>query len=304
MSCIATKAPRHGHLTLLPSNMRVDEQSSMQLQRHYDGVLRELRVLTYPGLKDHDYILPILAYGWTNNIHSGRPYLVVEYSDHGTLTDYLQRVKPDLNERREYALDIAAGLNALHDCKIVHGDVKPHNVLVFDTTDMYRIQIAKLADFGGSLFELDEDQVATYGGTSIYKAPEKDGRGKYKGPQLFTRSQLYPVEVYSFGLTVWEILNNGIQYIEEEWARPGELKLDSLRRIYDDEEDGIFRRGRTFCRRIFGGRQPTALQIAILKTFSATLRDNAAERSDMGNILEVLAHGTEYASLPHCSAAS
>ncbi|EXM13913.1 hypothetical protein FOTG_17649 [Fusarium oxysporum f. sp. vasinfectum 25433] len=48
--------------------------------------------------------------------------------------------------------DIAEGLKSLHDCGIVHGDVKLENVLVFPGLD--RKHIAKLSDFGHSLVDL------------------------------------------------------------------------------------------------------------------------------------------------------
>ena len=276
--------------------MRLDEDASAQHWKHYDCVVRELQIMTHPSLRDHANIICLLAYGWTSSALGRHPYLVVEYSDYGTLTDHLQRIEPDLNERRELALDVAVGLKALHDCKIIHGDLKPHDVLVFAAaanlaTD--RLQIAKLADFGGSVFEVGDVKRANYGGTSVYKAPELDGRGMYKGVKAVTRSQLYQADIYSFGLTVWEIFNNGTQYFEERWLKQGESPLDALRRICDEEVDGILSRARIFYKRLFGQQQPSVFHIALLKTFSMTLRDDAVERCSISRVIEGLAHGTE-----------
>ena len=274
-------------------HMIVAEGNESQLRRHYDSVHRELRVLTHAGLREHDNILPLLAYGWTDGIYGRKPYLVVEWSGHGTLTEYLGRIKASLYERRELALDVAAGLKALHESKIIHGDVKPGNVLIFDTIEVARPQMAKIADFGGSIFELDLNQISTYGGTAIYRAPGREWREPYNRGKKSTYQELYLADIYSFGLTVWEILKNGHEYIEEWWLGPQETKLDALHRISAGEKDGILKRARIFCDDLFEEQtQHSAMHMAILKTFELSLRDDVQVTSNMGIIIEALAGGT------------
>lgn len=276
-------------------HMIVGESDASRLQRHYDSVHRELRVLTHPGLRDHNSILTLIAYGWTNGVYGRHPYLVVEWSDHGTLTDYLRRISPSVGERRGLALDVATGLKALHESKIIHGDLKPSNILVFDTIDPYRPQMAKLADFGGSIFELDENQIMLYRGTAIYNAPEQERRGTFYRGRAFTYQEFYQADIYSFGLTVWEILKNGHEYIEEGWLKHGETKLEALNRICDSEKNGVLERAKRFCEQVFRGQdQHTALQRAILETFNLTLSDDPQERSSIGTVIEALAQGAHH----------
>ena len=275
-------------------HMIVAERDESKMRRHYDSVHRELRVLTHAGLKEHDNILPLLAYGWTNGIYGRHPYLVVEWSDHGTLTEYLGRIKASLYERRELALDVAAGLKALHESKIVHGDMKPGNILVFDTIEVARPQMAKVADFGSSIFEIDSDPVSLYGGTAMYRAPEHEVISPPNSGTKFTYKELYQADVYSFGLTVWEILNNGHAYIEKGWLEPRETKLNALCRIHTDEDDGILKRAKIFCEHVFEGqKQGSAMHVAMLKTFDLSLRKAAQGRSNIGTIIEALAGGEE-----------
>ncbi|CAF9925411.1 MAG: hypothetical protein ALECFALPRED_003133 [Alectoria fallacina] len=152
--------------------------------------------------------------------------------------------------------------------------------------------MAKLADFGGSIFELDEDQMIVYGGTAIYNAPEQEGRGTLNRGKAFTYQELYQADVYSFGLTVWETLKNGHQYIEAGWLEPRESKLDALHRICALERDGILARARTFCEHVFERQeQLSVLSLAFLETFKLTLRDDAQERSSIGTVMEALAQG-------------
>ena len=98
-------------------------------------------------------------------------------------------------ERKKIILDIAKGLNYLHeDCskKIIHLDIKPENILLDDNFN------AEISDFGLSKL-LDRDQlsktVTKMTGTPGYLAPEWLGL-------VITEK----VDIYSFGVVVLEIL--------------------------------------------------------------------------------------------------
>ncbi|KAL6722381.1 hypothetical protein ACLMJK_001488 [Lecanora helva] len=270
--------------------MIVVESDTRRLRRHYDTVHRELRVLTHPGLRDHDNILPILALGWTDDIGGACPYLMVEWSDHGTLTHYLQRIRASLEERCELALDIASGLQAPHQSKIIHGDMKPSNIIIFDTVDVSRPQMARLADFGGSIFEMDEDQDRIYGGTALYNAPEQEGRGPFAKEGFSTYQDLYKADVYSFGLVIWEILKNGNQYIDKNWLEIGVTELvDALQRICTKEQDGLLERANDFCGRSLHGSNTR--QKTVVEALNLTLKDNPEQRASMRVVIQALTRG-------------
>ncbi|OTA86510.1 hypothetical protein M434DRAFT_35754 [Hypoxylon sp. CO27-5] len=257
-------------------------------QRRNASIARELRVLTTPALRGNSYILSLLGYGWDESALGRRPYVIVEYSEHGTLSDYLQQTYDTITttECRELALDVALGLQAIHDNKIIHGDIKPENILIFSVLHEDRLKVAKLADFGGSLFEEDQHEQATYGGTPLYNAPEQESRGKYNASDWRALEHFYLADVWSFGLTLWEIMRRGESYIDGTWLSHGQTKLDFLDQVASVEENGILQRARISCAPLFEGQ--TVLESSVLSTFTLTLMDDPYQRSNMSQIVNTL----------------
>lgn len=99
-----------------------------------------------------------------------------------------------------YAKDIARALSHLHAHGVVHLDVKPANVLLAHEGR------CKLADFGCSL-QLDRNSACTaqIGGTYTHRAPEL-----LRGERVTPRA-----DVYSFGVTLWQLLTCDQPYHEE-----------------------------------------------------------------------------------------
>uniref|UniRef100_A0A5B6YU04 non-specific serine/threonine protein kinase n=2 Tax=Davidia involucrata TaxID=16924 RepID=A0A5B6YU04_DAVIN len=71
------------------------------------------------------------------------------------------------NTARKYLRDIVSGLMYLHAHNIVHGDIKPDNLLVTGTGTV------KIGDFSVSqVFEDDNDELRRSPGTPVFTAPE------------------------------------------------------------------------------------------------------------------------------------
>ncbi|MBI4476588.1 MAG: protein kinase [Acidobacteria bacterium] len=99
---------------------------------------------------------------------AGAPVLILEYLPGGTLRSRIAPGRLSVEEIVEYGLQIAEGLAHAHAHGIIHGDVKPENVLF--TAD----GTLKITDFGLARFE-DARTVAvdrTIAGTLKYMAPE------------------------------------------------------------------------------------------------------------------------------------
>lgn len=82
---------------------------------------------------------------------------------------------------------------------IVHGDIKPENVLVF--RDKYGRYSAKVIDFGYSTRYVDDHQQLTMSISELWNAPENSGDGR-----RWTILQAKQSDLYCFGmLCLWLI---------------------------------------------------------------------------------------------------
>ncbi|KAI8676083.1 Protein kinase domain-containing protein [Fusarium sp. Ph1] len=209
---------------------------------------RELRAEArrLANLRFHPCLIWAKGWGLTPNTGDSKwPYLVMDYSAAGTLSQFAQARSINLIERRFLALDVAMGIRALHDCNIVHGDVKPDNVLVYGYSkrkeEHERSFLAKVADFGSTLFPEDlEREYVVYLGTPKYNAPEirglhRDQAGD-KGDELIPLfNQFKAADCYSFGLLLWETVSRGESFIEKETKNP----IEALESMFREKENAI-----------------------------------------------------------------
>lgn len=125
--------------------------------------------------------------------------IVTEYLSEGSLRSYLHKLQNKtlpLKKLVAFALDIARGMEYIHSQGVIHRDLKPENVLINEAFHM------KIADFGIACEEVNCDPFADDPGTYRWMAPEMI-KDKFYGRK---------VDVYSFGLILWEMLSGTIPY--------------------------------------------------------------------------------------------
>jgi len=132
----------------------------------------------------------------------GTIYLVMEYLDGENLNELAERGPMVHGAIAAIGAQIAEALDALHGAGIVHGDVKPDNVVVLYEQGIAGWPRIKVIDFGVSRFldrlEVDDGSIA---GTPSYMPPEQ-WRGE-PGPKS---------DVYSLGCLLYEIATGTLPF--------------------------------------------------------------------------------------------
>ena len=124
---------------------------------------------------------------------AGRPFIVMEYVEGGTVADVLHRERRLAPQRvAAIARQCCAGLVCAHGAGLVHRDIKPHNLLLTPEATV------KIADFGVAR-ALDQTRLTLTGsivGTARYLAPEQADGGAVTAA----------ADIYALGVVMYELL--------------------------------------------------------------------------------------------------
>ncbi|XP_042442289.1 serine/threonine-protein kinase STY13-like [Zingiber officinale] len=134
--------------------------------------------------------------------------VVTELLGGGSLRKYLRNMRPRSLEPVVvvgFAVDIAKAVECLHSHGIIHRDLKPENLLL--TTDLRTV---KLVDLGLAREETETEMMTAETGTYRWMAPELCNNVTLKRGQK--KHYDHKVDVYSFGLVLWEMLHNQLPF--------------------------------------------------------------------------------------------
>lgn len=139
-------------------------------------------------------------------------YIVTEYCNSGTLEDVINNLSLFLKDgEREkiihyYLTQIKDALNYIHSMDFIHRDIKPSNILLHDNKHRQLFQsidynyhknfIVKIADFGLSTYNTENNLKSTMCGTPLYMSPELLNNDKYNSD----------VDLWSFGVILYRML--------------------------------------------------------------------------------------------------
>ncbi len=238
-----SKKLRIGQAVALKQYLSTNEEHTYFAEEHSARVLRllrqELSVFCHPVLKEHPNIAQLHFIAWerTNLI----PLLGLELAAFGTLDDFLSSADLTFKkhtitswERSRATADITCSLQALHVCSLVHGDIKPSNILV---QHHHGFGICfKLADFSGVRPCSGQKSIIDY---------EHHSTPAWMAPEVLSSNSILnctKLDVYSYGLlmvTLWHERCLALGFPVECYLAlhiPEEYKTGGLVRGWDQQK--------------------------------------------------------------------
>lgn len=195
-SVVARKSPKF----VLDKHQRLD-LSRPEVNRQVRHMIVEITALCHPRLRDHPNIVDLLSWSLSSEDWHLVPFLALELADNNLASFLSETDLISVRERHRILLDIGCGLDAIHDIGLVHGDLKPENVLLFMEAGYW---VAKLSDFGGGA-DLGLGGGLEGRGTPRWRAPEfvrflEDG-------EPLQQALLERIDNYSYGLLLWSMFS-------------------------------------------------------------------------------------------------
>jgi formylglycine-generating enzyme required for sulfatase activity len=187
---------------------RLDRRVALKVMRveaaaHKDGRARFQREARAAAALDHEHIVTVFEFGEEN----GAPFLVMPLLRGESLDARLKRQKPlPLAEALRIAAEMAEGLAAAHEARLVHRDVKPGNVWLTSPGGQ-----VKLLDFGLARLAEGDGGTTRSGavlGTPAYMSPEQAAGGK----NVDARADLF-----SLGAVLYEMLTGRRAFRGDGW---------------------------------------------------------------------------------------
>jgi serine/threonine protein kinase len=170
-------------------NKRVAIKVPHRQNVNFGELLHEPRLL---ASLSHPNIVSILTAEKQDNLF----FIVMEYVSGDTLeTMILRDGTIDLARALDYTCQICNALDHAHQQGVIHRDLRPGNVLV---TEGGRV---KVADFGTSRFI----ELAAHGTTVIGSPP-------YMAPEQFHGKTVFASDIYSLGVTMYQMLTGVLPY--------------------------------------------------------------------------------------------
>lgn len=171
----------------------------------FGELLREPRLLASVS---HPNIVSIITAEKEDNVF----FIVMEYVPGETLEHLIAAAGAlDINRSLDFTCQICNAMDHAHRQGVIHRDLRPANVLVTDH------DMLKVADFGTSRFL----EIAAHGTTVIGSPP-------YMAPEQFHGKAVFASDIYSVGITMYQMLTGVLPYDAPAPADLGKLMSGEL----------------------------------------------------------------------------
>ena len=192
----------------------------------FSELLKEPRLL---ASMSHPNIVTVLTAEKQGDVF----FIVMEYVQGETLEQIVLREGAlDLTRALDLTCQICNAVDHAHKVGILHRDLRPGNMLVSDTG------LLKVTDFGTSRFL----EIAAHGTTVIGSPP-------YMAPEQFHGKAVFASDVYSIGVTMYQMLTGTLPY---DTPSPADIER-------------LMRGDLVTAPRLRNGKVPTAINDIVLK---------------------------------------
>ena len=156
---------------------------------------------------EHPTIIKFIGYSPVDFNEDNNVVIFMELAANGSLSQVIQSIMSSNGpldytntSRQKILVGVARGMKYLHDRNIIHRDLKPGNILLNSEFEPL------ITDFGmAKYFEVGHSySQSQFGGTKPYQAPEILRGEKYD----------VKVDVYAFGILMFEVLTDSFAYPE------------------------------------------------------------------------------------------
>ncbi len=155
----------------------------------FSELLKEPRLL---AALSHPSIVTVLTAEKQDNVF----FIVMEYVQGETLEHTIIRDGAlDVARALDYTCQICNAVDHAHEVGVLHRDLRPGNMLVAES------DLLKVTDFGTSRFL----EIAAHGTTVIGSPP-------YMAPEQFVGKAVFASDVYSIGVTLYQMLTGSLPY--------------------------------------------------------------------------------------------
>ena len=177
-----------GLVNRIPGTKDVNVFSGNRLKAYTHGLTRFLdEARSMAKFSSHKNIINIFEYFEENNT----AYIVMEYLDGTTLSDFLKTNRMDFESGIEIILHICSALKDIHKMGIIHRDISPDNIFLCSGG------IIKLIDFGAARFSSDEAERRTIILKPGFAPPEQYEKVNIQGAWT---------DIYALGATLYYII--------------------------------------------------------------------------------------------------
>ncbi|KAJ6551288.1 kinase-like domain-containing protein, partial [Mycena capillaripes] len=148
----------------------------------------------------HPNVLPFFGLYYLED----RLCLVSPWMENGNMMEFVSNENLSNEDHFSLILDVALGLQYLHEQNVVHGDLKAINILVTPS------RRACIADFG--LSSIANAMTLRFTHSTVYA---RGGTVRYQSPELLRgESQHFGSDVYAFACVCYEIMTGKVPFHE------------------------------------------------------------------------------------------